>query len=413
MDESFDKTKNKVFSHSIIYLLSTIIQSGVQLLFIPYLTRALTLSQYGDVELFLTLNGLFNIIILFGINTKIFEDAKKYNNFTLKSDCNKYRQEKFGLLFYNAFLLILVSIIINMFYSFELSYLIYATITSSFTAFVVFELTLYQVRKQALSFLFTQFALSLVNVVVAILLISLFNQGSEGRYLSGLVSVASIFIFFIIKNRPIRFKLNIDRYFRHLILLLPLAGTSIFSWLTESIDKLMVNAILTTDDLAIYAVGYKFGMIILMITSAVSRAWMPYVIENDHNLANILKKMSLFSFGMVLITFIYILSVSFFYSKIVPNEYHEGISVAYIISIAYLLDGLCKLSNAIFIVKGKISIYVRITIFSGILNIILNALFIPEYGYVGSAYATLVSFGISFVISIILVYVIKTKARLI
>lgn len=409
MAEELVKTKNKLFSHSIIYLFSTIIQSGVQLLFIPYLTRALTLSQYGDVELFLTLNGLFNIIILFGINTKIFEDAKKYNNFYLKSDCNQYRKEKFGLLFYNAILLTLISIAVNIFYEWELSYLIYATTTASFMAFVVFELTLYQVRKQALLFLFTQLALALINVLVAILLISLFDKGAEGRYLSGLISVASIFVFFMAKNKFKNFNFGVKRYLRNLLLLLPLAGTSIFSWLSESIDKLMVNAILTTDDLAIYAVGYKFGMIILMVTSAISRAWMPYVIENEYKLKRVFKKMSLFSFGMLILTFIYIAAVSLFFNKIVPDDYHAGISVAYIISISYFIDGVCKLINAIFIVKGKTSIYIIITILSGVLNIILNSLFIPEYGYIGSAYATLVAFGASFAISIVLVSRIRGK----
>jgi len=121
------KGNNRILSDTLIYVLSTVIQSGVQLLFIPYLTRVLSLSEYGEVELFITLNGLFNIAILFGVNTKIYEDSKRYNSFSLVEDRNEYKCEKYGLLFYNGLVLIIASLLINLFYDFKFIYLIYAS----------------------------------------------------------------------------------------------------------------------------------------------------------------------------------------------------------------------------------------------------------------------------------------------
>ena len=149
---------------------------------------------------------------------------------------------------------------------------------------------------------------------------------------------------------------------------------------------------------------YKFGMIMLLVTSALSRAWMPYVIENENKIKEVLIMLVIFSVGMLLLTIIYILGIHFFFYKIVPVEYHVGITVAYIITVGYLFDGVCKLINAIFTVKSKISIYIRITIFSGGVNIVLNCLLIPEFGYIGSAYATLTSFLVALLIAVVVMY---------
>jgi O-antigen/teichoic acid export membrane protein len=403
------KIKNKMYSDSFIYVLSTMIQSGVQLLFIPYLTRVLTLSEYGEVELFLTLNGLFTIIIVYGVNTKIYEDAKEYNSFTLKSDCDNYKKEKYGVLFFNGCLIISGAILVNLLYEFELVYLIYAAITSAMFVFVVFELTIYQIRKQSLYYLFTNLIISFISVISTLLLISVFDKGAEGRYLGGLIAVSSLIMFFILKNKPKKFSLNLKSYTKNLKLLSPLAFTSIFSWLTESVDKLMINSMLTPEDLAIYSVGYKFGLIILILTSSVSRAWMPYVIDNEHNIKKIFNNMFIFSLIMIFSTIFYMIAMSYFYYKIVPVEYHIGIMIANVISVAYLFDGITKLTNAIFIVKGKVSIYIRITIFSGLLNVSLNAFLIPEFGYVGAAYATIISFFTSFLLALIISYNIMRR----
>jgi len=142
-------------------------------------------------------------------------------------------------------------------------------------------------------------------------------------------------------------------------------------------------------------------MIMLLVTSALSRAWMPYVIENENKIKEVLVRLVIFSLGMFFMTAIYIVGISLFFYKIVPVEYHVGAMVAYIITLAYFFDGVTKLINAIFIVKNKTSIYIRITIFSGGVNIVLNFLLIPLFGYIGSAYATLLSFLVAFFIAVI------------
>jgi len=52
-----------------------------------------------------------------------------------------------------------------------------------------------------------------------IILVSAFKQGAEGRYLGGFVSVAGLFVYFYIKDRPKKIKLSLRSYFTNMKLL--------------------------------------------------------------------------------------------------------------------------------------------------------------------------------------------------
>ena len=56
--------------------------------------------------------------------------------------------------------------------------------------------------------------------------------------------------------------------------------TQMFSWVLEKSDRILITNYLDYEATGVYSVGYQFGMVLLMIQIAISRAWMPRIIEN-------------------------------------------------------------------------------------------------------------------------------------
>jgi len=401
--------KNKLLSDSGMYLLATLIQSGIQLLFIPYLTRVLTLKEFALSELFLTSYGLFNIIILFGINTQIYRDVATSKSFMSSDNLRNYRNSVYGFLLNNSLLLFVIVLGIYVYLGQAYLYLLLGLICSIIYVYSIFELCLFQIKRKPQFFLYYNIAFSLLNVVITVAALSAFEMGYESRFLGFFVPAFTFFIILTSVFKPRFFTNDFEEYKNKVILCFPFFFASIASWIVESVDKFMLAGMISLEELAVYSVGYKFGMVMLLLTSAYSRAWMPYVVENIKSSKAIIKAL-IFSIVLLLSVFSgYLVAIYFVYPIIVPESYHSGMLVTIVIGGAYLIDGIAKLFNSIFVSLGRQGIYVMVTVVSGVGNMFMNYFLIPEYGYMGAAYATLISFLTALLLSLIYFSQIKRK----
>lgn len=394
--------KKQLVSDSFIYLLVTVIQSGAQFLMLPYLTRSLSIEEYANAELFLTAYGFFNLIIIFGSNTNIYKDFSTNKELLINSSSvYEYRVSIYRFLFLNSMFLLMACLILRLFAGEKYDYIVYASICSVFYSYYVIENCIYQIKKRSILILKLTIFFVFSNTLITILLIEVNDFGFESRAAGYILSSFVIFIFLLRKARvkiTDVFRLP-NEYKSTILVLLPLSISSVFSWVAESSDKIVISELLSLNEVAMYAVGYKFGMVILLLTVAYSRAWMPYVIENIDKKYTILKAVFFSVVLLISLTIFYFIIVTLLYDIIVPEEYLESIIIVYIVGGAYAIDGISKLINSVFLGKGKTNIYVVINIIAGSLNLILNIVLIPIIGYTGAAYATLIAFIASALIS--------------
>lgn len=393
--------KKQLIGDSVIYLLVTIIQSGAQFLLLPYLTRSLSAEDYANAELFLTAHGLLNLIILFGYNTNIYRDFGKDSSLFHEGKIKKYRRKTYQFLLTNILILFFICIFFRLVGSQKYDYIFYAFFCSSFYVFYIIEVCILQISRLPLKILKLTIFFVLSNVLITVGLIETLNMGFESRVVGYILPSVLIFCYFIFSykvGKPIVSKAS-SSYRNNIISLSPFFVSAIFSWIAESSDKLIISELLSLQEVAMYAVGYKFGMIILLCTIAYSKAWLQFVIININENKTILKGIIVSVLLFFLLTFIYFFVISFFYRYLVPSEYHSSITIVYIVGIGYAIDGITKIINSVFIVKGKTSHFVGINIMAGSMNLLLNLCFIPFWGYVGAAYATLTSFVFSATLS--------------
>ncbi|MEO7976318.1 polysaccharide biosynthesis C-terminal domain-containing protein [Flavobacterium sp.] len=161
-------------------------------------------------------------------------------------------------------------------------------------------------------------------------------------------------------------------------------------------DKLMLNQYMKIENIAYYSVATYIALVISVPSRAMHQIVYPITAklmhEDKHDeLNNLYKKTSInlqIVGGFVMLCIF--VNINQLY-EIVPEEYRGGIPVVFMIGLSKYFDLILGNNNAI-IFNTK---YYKMVLYLGlglvILTIILNMIFIPVWGIIGSAFATLLS----------------------
>lgn len=162
------------------------------------------------------------------------------------------------------------------------------------------------------------------------------------------------------------------------------------------IDKLMLNQYIKIENIAYYSVATYIALVISVPSRAMHQIVYPITAklmhENKHDELNDLYKKTSVNLQMVggFVMLCIFVNISQLY-EMVPDEYSGGIPVVFMIGLSKYFDLILGNNNAI-IFNTK---YYKAVLFLGVvlvfLTVGLNMIFIPMYGIIGSAFATLLS----------------------
>ena len=162
------------------------------------------------------------------------------------------------------------------------------------------------------------------------------------------------------------------------------------------IDKIMLNQYIKIENIAYYSVATYIALVISVPSRAMHQIVYPITAklmhDNKHDEMNSLYKKTSINLQVVggFVMLCIFVNISQLY-EMVPKEYSGGILVVFMIGLSKYFDLILGNNNAI-IFNTK---YYRAVLFLGVvlvfLTIGLNMIFIPIYGILGSAFATLLS----------------------
>lgn len=161
-------------------------------------------------------------------------------------------------------------------------------------------------------------------------------------------------------------------------------------------DKIMLNQYMIIDNIAFYSVATYIALVISVPSRAMHQIVYPITAklmhENKHDELNSLYKKTSINLQVVggYVMLGIFVNINQLY-EMVPKEYSGGILVVFMIGISKYFDLILGNNNAI-IFNTK---YYRAVLFLGVLLVAvaigLNMVFIPMYGIMGCAFATLLS----------------------
>ncbi|MBN1694609.1 lipopolysaccharide biosynthesis protein [candidate division WOR-3 bacterium] len=179
----------------------------------------------------------------------------------------------------------------------------------------------------------------------------------------------------------------------------PLMVGNLAAWVLSLSDRYILNIFYTSREVGIYSLSYAVSeKSILFLSSLFLLASRPLgmrIWENEREdvakeyITNITRFYLILSIPMVVG-----LSVlgELIINVVGSPEYYEGYRIISFVAVSGLLLGLQQEFQVPLIFKKKTNLIMLSILISGLLNIVLNFIFIPEYGYFAAAVSTLVSY---------------------
>lgn len=175
-------------------------------------------------------------------------------------------------------------------------------------------------------------------------------------------------------------------------------------------DRIMINSISGSKEAGLYSFAYNISMVQLMVSNAIHNAWTPKyyeymnqkkydIMDNESQIIGRLLTISVISLILFAREIGIILSSS---------NYHQALSLVPIILVGHYFVGLMPFNKNAILHAKKTYITAGITLSGGAINVLLNAMLIPQYGYTAAAYTTVASFLFIYIVEIIIAkYILK------
>jgi len=392
----------ETLKHSKNYLSANIATKAISFISIPIFTRLFTQADYGIVAVFSSYVGVMTVILSLNSHTAVgryyYEKTDDFGEFIGTT------------LIFVSLLFSLTVLIYILFYKqiaglMQLPgllpiYLLFACLFGIMGS-IYYQILVPQKRSKesaTISILrgYTGFG-------IAVLFVYLLKEDRYlGRVWATLLGGFIFSIYFTIKLRrysKFSFKMKHIKYI--LTYSIPLIPYALSGVILAQFDRIMVNNIIDSASAGLYSLGYNVGMLLLLVIGATRTALIPDFFKFlDNKEYDRLDALFEKVFSIVIIV---ALGLVLFAREIVivlaDEKFHAGLSVVPLVVIGYVFYEM-------FFIYGMYPGYRKKTVFSpiialtaGIVNIILNVIFIPKYGYIAAAYTTVVSYFIMFMLA--------------
>ena len=393
----------QVIKSSIIYLGSSILNKAIPFLLLPILTKYLSPEEYGVLSIFQLMISFSTALVGMAIHTNVSKNFFKYS----KDQTSLMIGNILIILSLTTLIYFIISLGVSFYYqeifSVPSNWVVIIPLLSFMFMINTINLTILRNQEKAVLFGVYEVANTAVNMGVTILLLLMYNYGWYAR--AGGIIVAYT-LFFIISLLHMRKKgfiiLQYDRKEVRKILKLsiPLIPHVVGGIIIALSDRFFIEKMVSLEMVGIYSVGYMFGMVVILFTDAFLKAWSPWFYKMLSNADNTKKlKIVKYSYLYILATFIIAFGISIFAKFIIPyvvDVRYAGAEVyVFWIAIGYAVHGIYKIFFPYLVHISKTAFLAVNTVIAALLNLIFNYFLIMEFGAIGAAYATVLSFIVS------------------
>lgn len=394
----------RLSKQTVIYGLGDVIIKAIAFLLLPLYTRHLERGEMGELALVQAIEVALPIILSLGFNSailKVFHDYKK--------QADQQTVLSTAILF---ILLLSLPVLLFLFHQAEfLARLIDFSSIPLFTwclqlTFGTVFFNLFRLLSLAILRIYERGILySVINIAHFSILVSLnvYFMAFQGMKIKGIVLsniLTSGLIFLVVLAviiSRVGFRFSREKLVALLNFGLPLVPGGLASWTLTLADRYLLKFLSDAEQVGLYDVGYKFGMIVnMLLVHPFRTAWLPFVfsIQKDPDAKKIYA--NTFTYFMLLGTALCLALTIFAREMVVLTlapKFHPGYQTIPFIALAYLLYGIYYNVDIGVLLAGKTGMYAIISWVGAALNIGLAFLLIPDQGVLGAGLAKIISFA--------------------
>ena len=387
-----------LIKNTIIFTMGNLGSKLISFFLVPLYTYALTATEYGVVDLIVTVGTVAVPVLTLNISEAVMR-------FALDKDADKKKitQIGTGILIIGMLLGLLIFPICHSFNKIS-QY-------SEFVYFYVVALSMSQLYlcdlrgKELLVYysignVLNTFFIAALNILFLVVL----KEGIEGYLKAYIIANTLTAIYAIVVGKGYKsFNFSeidnglLARMAKYSIVLIP---NSFMWWIMNSSDRIMVSSMISVAANGIYAVSYKLPTLVSTLTTIFNQAWSYSAIreegtadESEYN-----NKIFKVLIGIVMLTGIGILTFAKpFLSVYVSKEYYIAWKYMPFLTVGCVYLTMASFMATSYTVHKDSFGYLFSGMFGAIFNIVMNFILIPLIGVYGAAIATRISYILVFV----------------
>ncbi|MBN4063223.1 oligosaccharide flippase family protein [Cardiobacterium sp. AH-315-I02] len=398
-------SENKVVKHSTIYMFGDILRYSTSLIMLPIYTRFLTPDDYGVIELLTMLIDFTALILGARISVSVFRYYCTATNCTEKN--NIISSALMLGIFFNATgaaILLLLSETLAIAIFSDASFQYYIVIFAiTMLLLPLIEVPLVHIRAQQKPWLFFYFSIAklVLQVGLNIYFIVYLDMHVEGvAYSAAITSIVMATTLTGYSLSKTGMSASIATCRKLFTFSLPLMLASLGTFYLTFGDRYILSIYTDFTQVGIYALGYKFGFIFMILS------WVPFEKIWDSEKYEIHKRpnakatyQSYFLYvNIILITLG--LCISLFIKDLIKimadPAFLNAHQIVPIIILAFVLQAWTKFCDLGILLKKKTMQIAQAELIAVIVMSIAFFTLIPAYGFYGAAWSAVIGFGTKF-----------------
>lgn len=388
---------NDFLKNSILFVIASFITKAISFLSMPIFTRMMSAFEYGEVSNFFLWGQLLSTFLCLQLSSGLV--SAKMNRGENRFDSYMAGMIRAGSFFAGVFFAICfifrfpICKIAEIKPDYFILLYIYAFSLCLVNMYSGYCIAVGKAKERALfSVIYSAF-----TVVFGLYFTWQCDLKSMGRIMGNTIvcTAVSVYILVYFYRRPLDNRKEFIRDIRFgLKFGLPLIPHLIANYINGNIDRIFIIKELGSGQQGVYSVAYSLGIVVLAFADACADAWNPwYYKKTRERSGEEIKRYFLFYTVTVSIIFNSLMLLSPELMRLMSSkEYWSGTACVNYIAFGIFFLFLYRFPLSYEQLCGNTNYVAPATIATALLNILLNRIWIPEFGIEGAAFATAVSY---------------------
>lgn len=390
-----EKTQIAMKKAAVWYFACVLVQKSISVLTTPIFTRLLSKAEFGEYNIYLSWYDTLGIFITLTLASSVYQRNVVIN----EKQKDEITSSMLGLATTSTVITFVLYLLFRKIIekALGLSTLLMVAIWITCISTVTFELWAQKLRldyKYQLLVVVTVI-MSILKPTIGVLLILLNpTKHVESRVIGNLcVDLIVGLIIYVSLMRKGKFY-NASVWKASLVYVLPLLPHYLSQRVLSQSDRIMIDRMIGKSEAGIYSLAYSIGMLLMMLNTVTDSTIAPWTYRNIRDqkygaIEKLTKRLLLLS-AQILICFLLI--VPELVKIFATIEYYPAIWCIPPIGIsAYIMILYIQLIYFEYYI-GKTTYTTIATVAAAVLNLMLNYICIPLFGYIAAAYTTLICY---------------------
>jgi O-antigen/teichoic acid export membrane protein len=394
----------KLVQSTSLFFAGGILNKAVPFLLMPVLTRYLSAADYGVLGVFQVLVGFASPLMHLNLRGAI-------NRFYFDRDEIDFPRFVGNCIYLITVATVVVSLLlwvlagpIGRIANYPPEWL-WAVVAMGYgTALTMIILGIWQVRQQAGPFITFQFLQTLTNFALSIWLVVGLHQSWQGRITGQvftLLAFGCLAVLVLDLRRWVSARPSFSYMRRALAFGAPLIPHALGAVTVALINRIFLAHYKGLDAAGIYTVSFQIALVLQLMADSFNRAWVPWFFGKlQEHRASMLRKIVIGTYAyngvIILLALLAGLVAPWFLSFFVGPEFAPAGKYVLLLAMGFAFDGMYKMVTTYIFYTKRTYLLAFITLPVAVVNIGLNFLLVPRWGLLGAAWATMLSYLLTY-----------------